>query len=146
MSDATTRHRQPRPRGLQRHSLVYSTQGAYGKQHQFLCKVKVNLTVGCQIHVTQRLTNSNLTGQQPPDPSEFNILLLPNLYGDIVSDLCADLVGGLGLVPSANIGKEVAVFEASHGTAPDIAGQQLANPTALLLSSVLMLRHLNENA
>tara|TARA_B100001123_G_C15278333_1_gene1013059 strand:- start:64 stop:1089 length:1026 start_codon:yes stop_codon:yes gene_type:complete len=80
------------------------------------------------------------------NPSQFDILLLPNLYGDIVSDLCAGLVGGLGLVPSANIGKEVAVFEAVHGTAPDIAGQQLANPTALLLSSVLMLRHLNENA
>ena len=71
---------------------------------------------------------------------------MPNLYGDIVSDLCAGLVGGLGLVPSANIGKDFAVFEAVHGTAPDIAGQQLANPTALLLSSVLMLRHLNENA
>ena len=80
------------------------------------------------------------------NPSQFDILLLPNLYGDIVSDLCAGLVGGLGLVPSANIGKDVAVFEAVHGTAPDIAGQQLANPTALLLSSVLMLRHLNENA
>lgn len=80
------------------------------------------------------------------NPSEFDILLLPNLYGDIVSDLCAGLVGGLGLVPSANIGKEAAVFEAVHGTAPDIAGQQMANPTALLLSSVLMLRHLNENA
>ncbi len=87
-----------------------------------------------------------MIGQQPPDPSEFNILLLPNLYGDIVSDLCAGLVGGLGLVPSSNIGKEVAVFEAGHETAPDIAGQQLANPTALLLSSVLMLRHLNKNA
>ena len=65
---------------------------------------------------------------------------------DIGSDLCAGLVGGLGLVPSANIGKEAAVFEAVHGTAPDIAGRQMANPTALLLSSVLMLRHLNENA
>ena len=80
------------------------------------------------------------------NPSQFDILLLPNLYGDIVSDLCAGLVGGLGLVPSANIGKDFAVFEAVHGTAPDIAGRQLANPTALLLSSVLMLRHLNENA
>jgi isocitrate dehydrogenase (NAD+) len=80
------------------------------------------------------------------DPSRFDVLLLPNLYGDIVSDLCAGLVGGLGLVPSANLGEELAVFEAVHGTAPDIAGQQQANPTALLLSSVLMLRHLNDDA
>ena len=79
------------------------------------------------------------------NPSQFDILLLPNLYGDIVSDLCAGLVGGLGLVPSGNIGEEVAVFEAVHGTAPDIAGRQLANPTALLMSAVLMLRHLGEN-
>ena len=79
-------------------------------------------------------------------PSQFDVLLLPNLYGDIVSDLCAGLVGGLGLVPSANLGDKMAVFEAVHGTAPDIAGQQRANPTALLLSSVLMLRYLDEDA
>lgn len=79
------------------------------------------------------------------DPSQFDVLLLPNLYGDIVSDLCAGLVGGLGLVPSANLGDGVAVFEAVHGTAPDIAGQQVANPIALLLSAMLMLRHLDEN-
>ena len=80
------------------------------------------------------------------NPSKFDVLLLPNLYGDIVSDLCAGLVGGLGLVPSANLGKDLAVFEAVHGTAPDIAGMQRANPTALLLSALLMLRYLNENA
>lgn len=79
------------------------------------------------------------------DPSRFDILLLPNLYGDIVSDLCAGLVGGLGLVPSANLGDDMAVFEAVHGTAPDIAGQGLANPTALLLSALLMLRYLDED-
>ena len=79
------------------------------------------------------------------DPARFDVLLLPNLYGDIVSDLCAGLVGGLGLVPSANLGDDLAVFEAVHGTAPDIAGQQLANPTALLLSAVLMLRYLDED-
>ena len=79
------------------------------------------------------------------DPSQFDVLLLPNLYGDIVSDLCAGLVGGLGLVPSANFGDQGAVFEAVHGTAPDIAGQQRANPTALLLSAVLMLRYLDED-
>ena len=79
------------------------------------------------------------------DPARFDVLLLPNLYGDIVSDLCAGLVGGLGLVPSANVGEEMAVFEAVHGTAPDIAGRQRANPTALLLSALLMLRYLDED-
>ena len=78
------------------------------------------------------------------DPTRFDLLLLPNLYGDIVSDLCAGLVGGLGVVPGANLGTEAAVFEAVHGSAPDIAGRNLANPTALLLSAVLMLRHIGE--
>ena len=80
------------------------------------------------------------------DPSRFDVLLLPNLYGDIVSDLCAGLVGGLGVVPGANLGTDIGVFEAVHGSAPDIAGQNVANPTALLLSSVLMLRHIGESA
>ncbi|HEV8345682.1 MAG TPA: isocitrate/isopropylmalate dehydrogenase family protein [Vicinamibacterales bacterium] len=79
-------------------------------------------------------------------PEQFDVLLLPNLYGDIVSDLCAGLVGGLGVVGAANLGTEVAVFEAVHGSAPDIAGKNLANPTALLLSAVLMLRHIDEGA
>jgi isocitrate dehydrogenase (NAD+) len=78
------------------------------------------------------------------DPSGFDVLLLPNLYGDIVSDLAAGLVGGLGVVPAANLGDEAAVFEAVHGSAPDIAGKNVANPTALLLSAVLMLRHVGE--
>jgi isocitrate dehydrogenase (NAD+) len=77
-------------------------------------------------------------------PEQFDIMLLENLYGDIVSDLCAGLVGGLGLVPGANIGELGAVFEAVHGSAPDIAGQNIANPTALLQSGILMLRHLGE--
>src|ERR671921_799955 len=77
-------------------------------------------------------------------PEQFDIMLLENLYGDIVSDLCAGLVGGLGLVPGANIGELGAVFEAVHGSAPDIAGQGVANPTALLQSGILMLRHLGE--
>ena len=72
--------------------------------------------------------------------------MLPNLYGDIVSDLCAGLVGGLGVVPGANIGLKASVFEAVHGSAPDIAGQGLANPTALLLSALMMLRHIGEGA
>jgi len=80
------------------------------------------------------------------NPGQFDVLLLPNLYGDIVSDLCAGLVGGLGVVGAANLGTDMAVFEAVHGSAPDIAGKQLANPTALLLSAVLMLRHIDEGA
>jgi len=79
-------------------------------------------------------------------PETFDILLLPNLYGDIVSDLAAGLVGGLGIVPGANMGETHAVFEAVHGSAPDIAGQGKANPTALMLSSVMMLTHLGEQA
>jgi isocitrate dehydrogenase (NAD+) len=77
-------------------------------------------------------------------PEKLDVLLLPNLYGDIVSDLCAGLVGGLGVVPGANLGTDAAVFEAVHGSAPDIADQNLANPTALLLSALLMLDHLGE--
>jgi isocitrate dehydrogenase (NAD+) len=78
-------------------------------------------------------------------PQKYDVLLLENLYGDIVSDLAAGLVGGLGLVPGANIGDEYAVFEAVHGTAPDIAGKNAANPTALLRSGILMLEHLGEH-
>ena len=77
-------------------------------------------------------------------PETFDVLLLPNLYGDIVSDLAAGLVGGLGIVPGANMGETHAVFEAVHGSAPDIAGQGKANPTALMMSSVMMLTHLGE--
>jgi isocitrate dehydrogenase (NAD+) len=79
-------------------------------------------------------------------PETFDVLVLPNLYGDIVSDLCAGLVGGLGVVGAANLGAECAIFEAVHGSAPDIAGKGIANPTALLLSAVLMLRHIGEHA
>src|SRR5579872_3295432 len=75
-------------------------------------------------------------------PQEFDVVVLTNLQGDIISDLCAGLVGGLGFAPSANIGDHIAIFEAVHGTAPDIAGKNLANPTALLLSGIAMLRHL----
>jgi len=77
------------------------------------------------------------------DPSQYDVLVMPNLYGDILSDLCAGLIGGLGLTPSGNIGTDGAIFEAVHGTAPDIAGQDKANPTALLLSSVMMLRYMD---
>lgn len=78
------------------------------------------------------------------NPQQFDVMVMENLYGDIVSDLCAGLIGGLGLAPGANIGEIGAVFEAVHGSAPDIAGQGLANPTAVLMSAILMLRHLGE--
>src|SRR5467141_2849523 len=92
----------------------------------------------------KELIVDNACMQMVMDPLQFDMLLLPNLYGDVMSDLAAGLVGGLGVVPSANIGDECAMFEAVHGTAPDIAGKGLANPTALLMSSVLMLDHLTE--
>jgi len=79
-------------------------------------------------------------------PDQFDVLVLPNLYGDIISDPCAGRVGGLGVVGAANLGTDIGVFEAVHGSAPDIAGKHLANPTALLLSAVLMLRHIDEGA
>lgn len=78
------------------------------------------------------------------DPSQFDVLLLENLYGDVISDLCAGLVGGLGVVPGANLGEDLAIFEAVHGSAPDIAGRNVANPLALLMSSVMMLNFLAE--
>ncbi len=79
------------------------------------------------------------------NPYQYDMLLMENLYGDILSDLCAGLVGGLGLVPGANFGHECAIFEAVHGSAPDIAGKNIANPTAVLRSALLMLRHLGEH-
>jgi len=80
------------------------------------------------------------------DPSKLDVLLMENFYGDVVSDLCAGLVGGLGVVPGSNIGDDAAVFEAVHGSAPDIAGKQIANPLALIMSGVLMLQHIHEDA
>jgi isocitrate dehydrogenase (NAD+) len=77
-------------------------------------------------------------------PEQFDVMVLENLYGDIVSDLCAGLIGGLGLAPGANIGEQGAVFEAVHGSAPDIAGQGVANPTAIMMSGIMMLRHIGE--
>jgi len=86
----------------------------------------------------------NMCMQLVVNPHQYDVLLCENLYGDIVSDLVAGLVGGLGVVPGANIGEKAAVFEAVHGSAPDIAGRNLANPLALIRSSVLMLRHIGE--
>lgn len=96
-----------------------------------------------EIHYKELIVD-NASMQLVMRPETFDILLLPNLYGDIVSDLAAGLVGGLGIVPGANMGENHAVFEAVHGSAPDIAGQGKANPTALMLSSVMLLTHLGE--
>jgi isocitrate dehydrogenase (NAD+) len=92
----------------------------------------------------RELIVDNASMQLVMHPEAFDILLLPNLYGDIISDLAAGLVGGLGIVPGANMGDNHAVFEAVHGSAPDIAGKGVANPTAMMLSAVLMLTHLRE--
>lgn len=92
----------------------------------------------------QEMIVDNTSMQLVMRPQTFDVLILPNLYGDILSDLAAGLVGGLGIVPGANMGEQHAVFEAVHGSAPDIAGQQKANPTALLQSGIMMLRHLRE--
>ena len=94
----------------------------------------------------KELIVDNACMQMVLNPQQFDMLLLPNLYGDVMSDLAAGLVGGLGVVGSANIGDHAAMFEAVHGTAPDIAGKGLANPTALLLSSIMMLDHLGERS
>jgi isocitrate dehydrogenase (NAD+) len=86
----------------------------------------------------------NMAMQLVLDPAQFDVMVTTNMFGDILSDLCSGLVGGLGLAPSANVGEEAAVFEAVHGSAPDIAGQDLANPSALILSACMMLEHLGE--
>jgi isocitrate dehydrogenase (NAD+) len=94
----------------------------------------------------KELIVDNACMQMVLDPSQYDMLLLTNLYGDIMSDLAAGLVGGLGVVPSGNIGEGIAIFEAVHGTAPDIAGKGIANPTALLMSAVMMLDYIGEAA
>ena len=94
---------------------------------------------------TREILVDNLCMQLVQNPTQFDVLVLPNLYGDIVSDLCAGLIGGLGVAQGANIGKDCAVFEPVHGSAPDIKGQNKANPTALLLSAIEMLKYIGEN-
>ena len=117
-----------------------------------IMKMSDGLFLRCVRRVAERypsITNDdrivdNACMQLVLNPTQFDVLVMPNLYGDIVSDLCAGLVGGLGVVPSANLGTDIGVFEAVHGSAPDIAGKNVANPMALLLSAVLMLRHIDE--
>jgi isocitrate dehydrogenase (NAD+) len=117
-----------------------------------ICKLSDGLFLNCAREVAQKYPQiqfkeilvDNLCMQLVQNPEQFDVLVLPNLYGDIVSDLCAGLVGGLGIAQGANIGLNAAVFEPVHGSAPDIKGQNKANPTALLLSAIEMLKHIEQ--
>lgn len=109
------------------------------------CARRVHEEMGAGIEY-QELIIDNGCMQLVRDPTRFDILLMENLYGDLISDLCAGLVGGLGVVPGANIGDDCAIFEAVHGSAPDIAGKNVANPLAVLMSGVMMLNHIGESA
>ena len=111
----------------------------------FFIKVVKEVSQGYPGIVYDEAIVDSLCMRMVKDPSVFDVLVMENLYGDIISDLCAGLVGGLGVVPGANYGADCALFEAVHGAAPDIAGQGLANPTALLKSSVMMLTHIGEH-
>ena len=118
-----------------------------------ICKLSDGLFLECAREVAKKYPQikykeilvDNLCIQLVQKPEQFDVLVLPNLYGDIVSDLCAGLIGGLGIAQGANIGKDAAVFEPVHGSAPDIKGQHKANPTALLLSAIEMLKYINQN-
>lgn len=119
-----------------------------------ICKLTDGLFLDCAKKIAanfpkikyKEILVDNLCMQLVQNPEKFDVLLLPNLYGDIISDLCAGLIGGLGVAQGANIGKDYAVFEAVHGSAPDIAGQDKANPTALLLSAIEMLKYIGEKS
>lgn len=118
-----------------------------------ICKLTDGLFLECAKEIAQKYPQieyreilvDNLCMQLVQNPEKFDVLVLPNLYGDIVSDLCAGLIGGLGIAQGANIGCNAAVFEPVHGSAPDIKGQDKANPTALLLSAIEMLKYINQN-
>ena len=118
-----------------------------------ICKLSDGLFLNCAREVAEKNSEikfreilvDNCCMQLVQNPNQFDVLLLPNLYGDIVSDLCAGLIGGLGIAQGANIGKDYSVFEPVHGSAPDIAGQNKANPTAMLLSAIEMLNYIGEN-
>ena len=118
-----------------------------------ICKLSDGLFLECARKIAQQFPQikfreilvDNCCMQLVQNPNQFDVLLLPNLYGDIVSDLCAGLIGGLGIAQGANIGEDYAVFEPVHGSAPDIAGQDKANPTAMLMSAIEMLNYIGEN-
>ena len=109
------------------------------------CARQMHEEVAPEIEYTELIIDNGCV-QLVRDPTQFDVLLMENLYGDLISDLCAGLVGGLGFAPSANIGKDCAVFEAVHGSAPDLAGKGIANPLAVIMSGVMMLNHVGEAA
>ncbi len=135
--DYAVTHGRKRVTAVHKANIMKLSDGLFLKCHREMAKNYPNVVADDRIV-------DNLCMQLVMNPNQFDILLLENLYGDIVSDLCAGLVGGLGVVGGANIGENGAVFEAVHGSAPDIAGQNKANPLALLQSAVMMLQHLGE--
>src|SRR3954464_12871285 len=136
-----------------KHAKDFNRKKVHAIHKANIMKMSDGLFLKCAREVAKRFPEityaehiiDNTCMQLVMNPYQYDVLLLPNLYGDIISDLCAAFVGGLGLVPGANLGKDCAIFEAVHGSAPDIAGKNIANPTAVLQSGVLMLHHLKEH-
>jgi isocitrate dehydrogenase (NAD+) len=133
------RHKRRKIHAIHKANIMKLSDGLFLKCAREVSKEYPEITYG--EHIVD-----NTCMQLVMNPYQYDTLVMENLYGDIVSDLCSGLIGGLGLVPGANIGDHAAIFEAVHGSAPDIAGKDIANPTALLQSAVLMLRHIDEDA
>jgi isocitrate dehydrogenase (NAD+) len=135
--DYARKHKRKKIHAIHKANIMKLSDGLFLKCAREVAKGFPEITYG--EHIVD-----NTCMQLVMNPYQYDVLLLENLYGDIVSDLCAAFVGGLGLVPGANLGADAAIFEAVHGSAPDIAGKDIANPTALLQSAILMLRHIDE--
>jgi isocitrate dehydrogenase (NAD+) len=135
--DYARKHRRKKIHAIHKANIMKMSDGLFLKCAREVGKNYPEITYGEHII-------DNTCMQLVMNPYQYDTMLLPNLYGDIVSDLCAAFVGGLGLVPGANLGTDAAIFEAVHGSAPDIAGKDIANPTALLQSAILMLHHIDE--
>lgn len=127
----------PKVRAVHKATIMKMSDGLFLRLARDISKEFPNVEFDAEL-----LDNTCLKIVTDPTPYNDKVLVMPNLYGDILSDMCAGLIGGLGLTPSGNIGDECSIFEAVHGSAPDIAGKGLANPTALLLSSIMMLQHM----
>ena len=136
--DYARKHKRKKIHAIHKANIMKLSDGLFLKCAREVAKGFPEITYG--EHIVD-----NTCMQLVMNPYQYDVLLLENLYGDIVSDLCAAFVGGLGLVPGANLGADAAIFEAVHGSAPDIAGKDIANPTALLQSAILMLRHIGED-
>ena len=135
--DYARKHRRKKIHAIHKANIMKMSDGLFLKCAREVGKNYPEITYGEHII-------DNTCMQLVMNPYQYDTMLLPNLYGDIVSDLCAAFVGGLGLVPGANLGADAAIFEAVHGSAPDIAGKDIANPTALMQSAILMLHHIDE--